>query len=114
MAFEHLTAHDRSIDVALRVDAEAFGTRMIGRGRFHILDEGGDFPIPGAADADAFLDAHELMRAAVGSRFGIGDVNGVVLGDEDAARAAELTPGIEQFALLVEDLDAVVLAIANE
>ena len=38
----------------------------------------------------------------------------VVPVDVDAARPAELLPLIEELAVLVEDLDAVVLAVADE
>src|SRR2546428_11612206 len=87
---------------------------MIGRGRFRILDERGDASVLRAADADAFPDAAELVRAGVGPGFGVGHVHRVVLRDEDAARAAELPPFVEERAVLIEDLDAVVLAIPNE
>src|SRR5690242_538788 len=46
--------------------------------------------------------------------FGIGDIDDVILVDVDSARAAELRPLIEQFAVLVENLDAVVLPVADE
>ena len=34
MPLEHLAAHYRAVDVAFRVHAHAFGTGMIGHGRF--------------------------------------------------------------------------------
>src|SRR5262249_54885206 len=52
--------------------------------------------------------------AGVGTRLGVGDVDGVVARDEDAARAAELLPHTEHRAALIEDLDAIVLAVADE
>src|SRR3954452_5334686 len=87
---------------------------MIGRGRFLIFDERGDAAIPRAADADAFLDPRQLVSAGVGTRLGIGDVDGVVFGDEDPARPAELAPLVQECAVLIEDLDPVVLAVADE
>ena len=54
------------------------------------------------------------VRTAV-ARFGIGDIQRVGLPvDVDAARAAELEPLGDELAVLVEDLNAVVLAIADE
>ena len=46
--------------------------------------------------------------------FGIGDVDTVVLRDRDAARPPELPPLLEKLAALIEDLDAIVLAVADE
>src|SRR5439155_23663455 len=43
-----------------------------------------------------------------------GHVDRVVARDVDAARPAELMPDVEQLAVLIEDLNAVVLAIADE
>ena len=68
----------------------------------------------GAADADALLDAGQFVRAGIGPRLGVGDVDGVVPRDGDAARPAELTPFVEELAVLIEDLDPVVLAVADE
>src|SRR5205807_1805034 len=99
VAFEHLPADNGAVHVPLRIDAEALGAGMIGRGRFHVLDESRDLAVAHAADADAFLDAQELVRTRVGAGFGVGDVDGVVLGDVDAAGATELTPLIEQLAV---------------
>src|SRR5213594_2963874 len=87
---------------------------MIGRCRFGVLDERGDASVLRAADADALPDTCELVRAGVGPGLGVGNVDRVVPGDEDAARAAELPPLVEELAVLIEDLDAVVLAIADE
>ena len=49
-----------------------------------------------------------------GLRFGVGHVDHVVLVDEDAARPAELRPLVDELAVLIEDLDPVVVAIADE
>src|SRR5438128_11903360 len=87
---------------------------MIGRSRFRVLDERGDASVLRAADADAFPDAGQFVRAGVGPGLGVGHVDRVVLRDEDATRAAELPPLVEELAVLIEDLDAVVLAIPNE
>ena len=71
-----------------------------------------DQAVADAADADAALPA--VVVLGNGFRFGIGDVDDVVSVDEDAARPAELVPLIEEVAVLVEDLDAIVLAVADE
>ena len=42
------------------------------------------------------------------------DVDAVVGGDGDAARPPELPPLVDERAVLIEDLDAVVLAVAHE
>src|SRR5947207_11574376 len=114
VAFEHLPPHDRAVHVALRVYADTFGAGMIGRRRLHVFDECGDAAVLRAPDADAFLDPRQLVRAGVGARLRIGHVDRVVSGDGDAARPAELIPDIEELAVLIEDLDAVVLAVADE
>src|SRR5260370_14025894 len=44
----------------------------------------------------------------------MGHVQDIVLGNEDAARGAELLPLGDKTAVLVEDLDAVILAVAHE
>src|SRR5262245_14415020 len=87
---------------------------MVGRRRLHVLDEGANTPVLRAPDPDALLDAGQLVGAGVGARLGVGHVDSVVLGDEDAARPPELTPLAEELPLLVEDLNAVVLAITDE
>src|ERR1043166_3739907 len=87
---------------------------MIRGRRFGILDERRDPAVLRAADPDPLLDPGELVRAGVRARLGIGDVDGVVPGDEDAARPPELPPFVENTAVLIENLDPVVLAIAAE
>src|SRR3954462_8950280 len=87
---------------------------MIARRRFEILDECGDPPVFRAADANALLDPEQFVRASVGPRFRIRDVDGVVTGDENAARPPELTPLVEEPALLIENLNPVVFAIADK
>src|SRR3954468_1205817 len=87
---------------------------MIGRGRFHVLDEGRYASVAGAADADAFPGSGQLVRAGVGARLRVGDVDRVVLRDGDAARPPELAPFGQEASFLIENLDTVVLPIADE
>src|SRR4051812_10357153 len=111
MPFEHLPADNRAVHVAGGVDPHPLGARVIRRLRLLILDEGADAAVARAADADALADAGPLVGAGVGPRLGIGHVDGVVGRDEDAARPSELPPLGQRRAALIENLDAVVLAI---
>src|ERR1019366_5465445 len=61
----------------------------------------------------ALLDAGELVSAGVGPGFRIRDVDRVVRVDEDPARPPELPPFVDERAVLIEDLDAVVLPVAD-
>jgi len=66
VALEHLATHDRTVDDAVAIDADAFRARMIATGRFQILDERGNPPVFRAADANALLDPEQFVRASVG------------------------------------------------
>ena len=55
-----------------------------------------------------------VARSSHRARLRIGDVDVVLRVDVDAARTAELVPRVEQLAVLIEDLDPVVAAIADE
>ena len=63
-----------------------------------------------AADAQALAPA----RVVVVVRLRVDRVERVVAIDVEAADAAELIPGVEVLAVLVEDLDAAVAAIGDE
>src|SRR5262245_51351203 len=78
--------------------------------RLDVLDEVLHRTVSGAADADTLLPAG-LVRSP---RLGIGDVDRVVVRDGNAARASELRPFVEERAVLIEDLDPVVVAIADK
>jgi hypothetical protein len=54
------------------------------------------------------------MVLGYGFRFRIGDINDVIPVDEDAAGPAELRPLVDEVAVLIEYLDAVVAAVAEE
>ncbi len=64
------------------------------------------------ADANAALPAVVVARHRFG--FGVGHIDHVVLVDVDAARPAELRPLFDERAVLIEDLDPVVVAVADE
>ena len=59
-------------------------------------------------------NAPEPARVDLRCRFGVGDVDRVVARNRDPARPAELTPLVDEPAVLVENLDPVVLAIADQ
>jgi hypothetical protein len=107
---QHLTANNGSISVAIGIDADAFCAAVVIGGRLQILDERRHCAGLRAADPDAFLRAVLIGPP----RFRIGNVDGVVPRDVDAARTAELFPLDEKLPVLVEDLDAVVDAVADE
>src|SRR5215813_2336922 len=73
-------------------------------------DKGCDLAVSGAADANSRPDTPVVFCV----RLGIRHVNGVVAIDEDPARPAELLPLRDEIAILVEDLNAVVAAVADE
>src|SRR5207247_2794794 len=104
-----------AVDVALRIDGDAFGRARAGEirtaSRFRIGDVPGDLAVLDAAPADAALPAVVILRDRF--RFGVRDVQNVVL-DEDPARPAELTELLDELAVLIEDLHPVVVAIADE
>src|SRR5439155_10325767 len=64
-----------------------------------------------AADADAALPVAVLPRVV---RLRVGDIQHIVFGDEEAARAAELFPFRDEVAILIENLQAAVVAIGEE
>ena len=57
MPFEHLAADDGAVDVALGIDAQTFGARVVGHRGLHVLDERAHRAVLGAADANPLLDA---------------------------------------------------------
>src|SRR5207253_5682660 len=67
-------------------------------------DKDGDLAVLDAADANARPDARVILRV----RLMIGYVKDIVAVDVDPARPAELLPLCEEFAILVEDLHAIV------
>src|SRR5207247_9483422 len=103
-----------AIDVALGVGGDAFGGAAGAGPRSYLQrpgvgDEGGNFAVARAADAQPALESGILRDV----RFGIGDVDDIVPVDEHAAGPAELPPFREEFSFLIEDLDAAVRAIPD-
>src|SRR5262249_3661805 len=111
----------RTVDISGRVDRDAFSGAGSGevvsgaRARLWIGDERDDFAVLAVldvADADAAMPAVVVLRDRLG--LGVGDVDVVVLVDVDAARPAVLRPFFDERAVLIEDLDPVVVAVADE
>src|SRR6185436_9429668 len=104
--FHHpLRADFGAVDVARRIRGDAF-RRARARGLFDgVGNERRHRAVLGAADPDASLPA--VMVLGHGFRLGICDIDVVVPVDENSARPAELRPLIEEFPVLVEDLDAI-------
>src|SRR6185312_5470684 len=95
-----------AIDVSGRVDRHAFGGAGVGSLLDRVGDETDDLAVLQAAPADAALPAIVIARNRLG--FGIGDIKHVILGQPDAAGPAELVHLLDEIAVQVEDLDAVV------
>src|SRR5262249_49491335 len=101
-----------AVYVAAGVGSDAFGGAR-GWGLLdRIGDEGLHGAVLGAADADAALPA--VVIAGDGFGFGIRDVDDVILIDVNSARPAELLPLVDEFPVLVEDLNSIVVPVADE
>ena len=81
------------VDAAVAIQGDAFRQRA--------FDGAAHDAVFGAAEVDA------------GLVLDVGDIDRVVGGDQQAARPAELRPLLEVAAVLVEDLQALVAAIAR-
>src|SRR5829696_3849197 len=102
----------RPIDIALGICGDALRGAGAGRVLDGIRNKRRDCPVLRAADANAAFPAIVVLRYRLG--FGIGDIDDITFVDVDSARAAELCPLIKEFSVLVENLDAVVLAVPDE
>src|ERR1017187_8425628 len=112
--FHVLGADFRTVDVALRIRRHTFRRARNGGSGRRIRDEGGHRAVFRAPHPDASFPAGVMTVALLAGGFGIGHIHHVVLVDEDSARAAELLPFVEKLTVLVEDLDPVVGAVADE
>src|SRR5262249_1770722 len=104
-----MPSYDSTVDIPLGVDANSLGTAVVRGCSLWIFDEVDRHAVPGAPNAEAFPPSR-----VIGARLRVGDVHHVVLRNPEAARPSELFPGVEQLAVLIENLDPVVLAIADE
>src|SRR5258707_13192281 len=101
-----------AVDVALSIGRDAFGGAGAGGVLVGIRNESRHLAVLGAADPDAALPVG--ARLVDRARLRIRHVDHVVLVDVDAARAAELRPLVDEVAVLIENLDAVVAAVAKK
>src|SRR5262245_4469974 len=104
--------HFGAVDVAGGIGRDTFRRARAAGLLDRVRNERGHDAVADPSDADAALPAVVVLRNRF--RFGIGDVDDVVLVDEHAARPAELEPLVEIVAVLIEDLDAVVLPVGDE
>src|SRR4051812_43101834 len=111
--FQRLRSNLSAINHARFVDADSLGGARVRCHLDRIGDEKFHRSITRAADANAALP-RALATVAHRPRLRVGDVDVVLRVDVDAARTAELIPGVEELAILVEDLDAIVAAVADE
>jgi hypothetical protein len=107
-----LGANLGSVDGAAAICSHAFGAagHLVIRIYLGIWNEGSDRAGCGAPDSDTSPPA----RVICAPRFRIGYIDDVVLIDEDSAWPPELRPLRDEGPILVENLNAVVSAIANE
>ena len=104
--FQRLLRRERPIDVAVGVGRDAFAG-AVGVG---IRNERRHLAVFRAPDPDPPLEGG--IRLLV--RLRVGGVEHVVPVDEDSARPAELLPLVQELAVLIEDLNAVVAAVGDE
>src|SRR4029453_12855473 len=94
------------------INSHTFGSTRPG-GRFvGIGNERNDLSVLDVADANPSLPAR--MVPGNRTRLGIRHIDVVALVDENAARPTEVGPLIEVVAVLIENLNPVVVAIADE
>jgi hypothetical protein len=87
---------------------------MVLRQRLQVFNESRHLAGLGVADANAFLPAADFLRASIRAGLRVGHINRVVFGDINSARPAKLVPNLKQAAILVENLDPIVDAVALE
>src|SRR5207253_8884419 len=106
----------RTINDSLRVGGNTFGGAGSGeirtRTRLRIRNESDEAAVFGAADSNAAPPPIVVARDRSG--FGIGDVEHVFLIDVQSAGTAELFPFGDEFPILIENLNAVALLIADK
>src|SRR5262245_12748576 len=101
-----------AVDVSVLVDGDKLGA--VSRGLSWIAPRIENERVHPSALGIPNPDAHLPARILHIVGLGIGDVDLVFAVEEDPARFAELGPYGERLPLLIEDLDSVVAAIADE
>src|SRR5262245_17399559 len=102
----------RPINITLSVSRDAFRRACSGLVGvlFRVRNEGDAFAVLGAPDTDAALPARVPSRI----RLRVGHKNNVLFININPARTAELLPLFEEFSILIEDLDAIIIPVADE
>src|SRR5262249_19589472 len=100
----------RAIDISAGIDRDAFGHVLFIRFRTDPWNHLAHDAVLDAADADAAPHAGIYLRA----RGVVGYIDRVAGIDIDRGRPPEVFPLLDEVAVLVEDLDPVVAAIAHE
>src|SRR5579883_321774 len=103
-----------AIDIPFGVRGDALGIARDGRAIGGVGDERGHGAIARAADANAALPSRVMAVTFLIGGFGVGHVDHVVAVDVDSAGARELLPFGEKSAVLVENLNAVIGAVADK
>src|SRR5262249_45777212 len=101
-----------SVNVPFGIRSYAFRGARPGRFLDRIRNEIPERSIFGTADANTALPA--VVTAGDGLGLRIRDVDHVILVDINTARPAELFPLFDEVPVLIEDLDTVVVTIADE
>src|SRR5262249_18045802 len=102
----------RAVDAAHRVGCDAFGSARARSLFYRIGNECCNDAVANPPDPNATLPAVMILGYRLGFR--IGHVDDVVLVDEDTAGPAELEPLVHVVALLIENLDTIVVAVTEE
>src|ERR1035437_865389 len=96
--FDAFRADLGSVDGAFRIRNDAFGRARPGSVRHRVRDECGDDTVPDVSYSNASRPARTVLRRR--SRLGIGDIDVVVLVDENSAGPAELRPLLDEVCVL--------------
>src|SRR5437879_3301208 len=113
----HVHREFRAIDISCRIRGNSFRYCGLSGGRIgpRVGHEVFYRAVLGATDANAPLTARVVSVALLAAAgFRISDVQHIIPVNENPAWAAELLPLGNEAAVLVEDLDAVILAVAHE
>src|ERR1700676_1722562 len=112
VSLQSLRTDFRSVDVALGIHCNAFRPAGAG-GLFHGIGNERDYlSVFDAAVTNAAFPP--IMVPGNGLGFGGAHIKHVLLVDENSARPAELAQLGNKFAVLIEDLNSIVVAVAHE
>src|SRR5206468_5230289 len=116
VAFQRARSDLSAVDISLRIGGHTFcraGSGEFGTlARFGVRNKCEQLAVFRAADPDAAFPPIVVTRDRFGFR--VCDVQNVVLINVNATRTAELLPLGDEFAVLIEDLNPVVVAVADK